>query len=484
MSIKLRLILSYVAMLIIPFILLMITNYYVLSYVIGNLGEGSVGMERFNFFKQLNMASRNFSRKVNLQILSDTEKFLDEDYIKEIENEIDFEYAGIVLRKDKEIIHTSANIKNNIGNTQLPDFGSEENLNKTYNLSTEKELFTMEQQDFYFKDNSRGTIFYVVNIHDLKETYSRAFIFMIIVTLVILAATNGILTYLVSKSIIKPLKELEHSANEIKNGNLEYKTKVYSKDEIGEVGIAFEDMRQRLKKSLETQILYEKNRKELISNISHDLKTPITSIKGYIEGIKDGVAASPDKMNKYINTIYTKAAHMDQLIDELFLYSKLDLNKLPFDFQRIDITTYLQDCVEELRFDMDKDRVNLNLNAPEKSILVMVDIQKLKRVILNIVENSIKYMKDKKLDINIKLNEKEEYVVIEIQDNGKGISEEAIPFIFDRFYRADTARNIVTGGSGLGLAIVKKIVEGHGGEISACSEMNQGTTILFTLKKA
>lgn len=484
MSIKLRLILSYVAMLIIPFILLMITNYYVLSYVIGNLGEGSVGMERFNFFKQLNMASRTFSRKVNLQILNDTEKFLDEDYIKEIESEINFEYAGIILRKDKEIIHTSANIKNNIGNIQLPDFGSEEKLNKAYNLSTEEELFTMEQQDFYFKDNSRGTIFYIVNVYALRETYIRAFTFMIIVTLVILIATNGILTYLVSKSIIKPLKELEYSANEIKNGNLEYKTKVYSKDEIGEVGIAFEDMRQRLKKSLETQLQYEENRKELISNISHDLKTPITSIKGYIEGIKDGVADSPDKMNKYINTIYSKAAHMDQLIDELFLYSKLDLNKLPFDFQRINIISYLQDCVEEFKFDMNKDRVNLNLNAPEKCILVMADIQKLKRVILNIVENCIKYMKDKKLDINIKLSEKEECVVIEIQDNGKGISEEAIPFIFHRFYRADPARNTTTGGSGLGLAIVKKIVEGHGGEISACSKINQGTTISFTLKKA
>lgn len=484
MSIKLRLILSYVAMLIIPFIILMITNYYVLSYVIGNLGEGSVGMERFNFSKQLNMASRNFSRKVNFQVLSDTEKFLDEDYIKEIENKINFEYSGIVLRKDKEIIYTSDNIKNNIGTIQLPDFRAEENLNKIYNLSTEKELFIMEQQDFYFKDNSRGTIFYVVNVYALKETYIRAFTFMIIVTLVILIATNGILTYLVSKSIIKPLKELEHSANEIKNGNLEYKTKVYSKDEIGEVGIAFEDMRQRLKKSLETQFQYEENRKELISNISHDLKTPITSIKGYIEGIKDGVADSPDKMSKYINTIYAKAAHMDQLIDELFLYSKLDLNKLPFDFQRISITSYLQDCVEELKLDMDKDRINLNLNAPKKSILVMADIQKLKRVILNIVGNSIKYMKDKKLDINIKLSEKEDYVVIEIQDNGKGISEEAIPFIFDRFYRADPARNTTTGGSGLGLAIVKKIVDGHGGEISACSKINQGTTVSFTLKKA
>ena len=115
-------------------------------------------------------------------------------------------------------------------------------------------------------------------------------------------------------------------------------------------------MRARLKKSIKVQLQYEENRKELISNISHDLKTPITAIKGYIEGIRDGVADTPEKTNKYINTIYTKATDVDKLIDELFLYSKLDLNKFAFNFTKVNVYQYIEDCIEELYFPLTKEK--------------------------------------------------------------------------------------------------------------------------------
>ena len=127
------------------------------------------------------------------------------------------------------------------------------------------------------------------------------------------------------------------------------KLSLNTNDEIGELCKEFEDMRCRLKESVEIQLQYENNRKELISNISHDLKTPVTAIKGYVEGIKDGVADTPEKMDKYINTIYKKAIDIDKLINELFVFSKLDLNKLPFSFERVDIKSYLSDSMEELQ---------------------------------------------------------------------------------------------------------------------------------------
>ena len=179
--------------------------------------------------------------------------------------------------------------------------------------------------------------------------------------------TNGVLTYFVSRSIIRPLRALKRAAEEIKEGNLDFEIVPHSDDEIGELSTAFEEMRRKLKKSVEVQLQYEENRKELISNISHDLKTPVTAIKGYVEGIMDGVSNSPDKLDQYIRTIYNKAADMDRLIDELFLFSKLDLGKVPFQFEKVDLGQYVLDCAQELQFDMEKKGVQFALTELPKS---------------------------------------------------------------------------------------------------------------------
>jgi signal transduction histidine kinase len=297
--------------------------------------------------------------------------------------------------------------------------------------------------------------------------------------------TNGLLTYFVSRSIVRPLKALKRAAEQIKDGNLDYVVKSNSTDEIGELFVAFEQMRGKLKHSIDLQLQYEENRKELISNISHDLKTPVTSIKGYVEGILDGVADTPDKLDKYVKTIYAKATDMDRLIDELFLFSKLDLHNVPFHFEKVDLSRFLEDCTEELQFDLNEKGISLTFNLPKDTAFqVVADREKLKRVVLNLLENAVKYMDQPQGHIIIRLLEQEDLVLVQIKDNGQGIPEDALPYIFERFYRADPSRNSNTGGSGLGLAIVKQIIEGHGGEIRATSEIGVGTSIFFTLKKA
>jgi histidine kinase len=241
-------------------------------------------------------------------------------------------------------------------------------------------------------------------------------------------------------------------------------------------------MRIQLKESHEIQKQYEDNRKELIAHISHDLKTPITSIKGYIEGIRDGVADTPEKKARYIQTIYTKAVDMDHLIDELFLFSKLDLGKIPFDFERIDIKDYLTDYFEELSFDVRKQNVDLHFQfAPLGNYHVLADREKFKRVLANIINNSLMYMDKDKKELTISMKSTDENVEISIADNGPGIPEESIPFIFNQFYRAERSRNKLTGGSGLGLSIAKMIIEEHNGMIRLESTLTVGTKITIIL---
>ena len=301
----------------------------------------------------------------------------------------------------------------------------------------------------------------------------------------IFAITNALLSYFVSRSIIKPIRGLNEAARKIREGNLDFQIEPDRKDEIGQLAQNFELMRQSLKESSEIQQKYEQNRKELIANISHDLKTPMTSIKGYVEGIQDGIANTPEKMDKYIETIHTKTLHMDHLIDELFLYSKLDLKRVPFHFEEVNIHHYLLDRIEELQFDLDNIQVMITYENVSKQddMVVMMEREQFKRVFTNIIQNSLKYMDKSEKNISIKLIEEYEKVIIVCTDNGKGIPEEVSPFIFDQFYRVDQSRNAMSGGSGLGLAIVKRIIEEHGGQVWAESEEGVYTSIYLTLNK-
>ena len=243
-------------------------------------------------------------------------------------------------------------------------------------------------------------------------------------------------------------------------------------------------MRLRLKANAEEKVQFDRENKELISNISHDLKTPITAIKGYVEGIMDGVADTPEKMDRYIKTIYNKANEMDLLINELTLYSKIDTNRIPYNFATISAKEYFEDCAEDLHMELEAKGVSFSYrNAMEEDCKVIVDPEQLRRVINNIVSNSVKYMDKPKGKITMEVKDVGDFVQIELGDNGKGIAAKDLPYIFDRFYRTDASRNSSKGGSGIGLSIVKKIVEEHGGNIWATSEEGAGTTMYFVIRK-
>ena len=307
---------------------------------------------------------------------------------------------------------------------------------------------------------------------------------MLVSVILIMAMTCSFLMAWIYRSILTPIETLKKATRNIRDGNLDFEVEIGDDDEIGELCADFEEMRIRLKESTEEKVVFDSQNKELISNISHDLKTPITAVKGYVEGIMDGVADTPEKMDRYIRTIYNKANEMDRLINELTFYSKIDTNRIPYTFNKIHIGDYFEDCVDELSVELESSGVSLTyFNYLEEDAVVIADAEQLKRVINNIVSNSLKYMDKPKGVINIRLRDVGDFIQIEIEDNGKGIAQKDLANIFERFYRTDASRNSSKGGSGIGLSIVKKIMEDHGGQVWATSKEGTGTTMYLALRK-
>lgn len=301
------------------------------------------------------------------------------------------------------------------------------------------------------------------------------------IILVCTALSVGLWIY---RSIAAPLLKLKKATRSIKEGNLDFILDVEGNDEFAELFQDFEDMRIRLKESAEEKILMDKENKELISNISHDLKTPITAVKGYVEGIMDGVADTPEKMDRYVKTIYNKTNEMDHLINELTFYSKIDTNRIPYTFSKLNVEDYFGDCAEEVGLELETRGIELvYANYVEGDVQVIADGEQIRRVIHNIIGNAIKYMDKPKGIIQIRVKDVGDFIQVEIEDNGKGIGAKDIAYIFDRFYRTDVSRNSSKGGSGIGLSIVKKIMEDHGGKVWATSRLGIGTIMYFVLRK-
>ncbi|MCD2348730.1 sensor histidine kinase [Clostridium guangxiense] len=488
MSIKTKLVLSNIAMCLIPLLLCVITflglqNLYLQK--IHSEYNMSTNLRRREIVINPYAELRNINFKKINSIISEIERFpnkvYDENFLKNINNEFAKKNSYIVVKKEKKVIFDGG--KNDASDLNLKLSHANDKITKMPDFFMANSELVAREFLLNFSDGTQGSLIFVIDTSKLFNIYKEFLTALIVSAVLIIILISGLLTFLVSRSILIPLKSLRKGTENIKNGDLDFEVKANSKDEIGELCEDFDDMRKKLKESIELQNQYENNRKELISNISHDLKTPITSIKGYVEGIRDGVADTPEKMEKYINTIYTKSQSMDYLIDELLTYSKLDMNKMHFDFQKIDITSYMEDLMEEIRFDVEKKKIKFSYkNNIKGQVIVKIDVQNINRVIMNIISNSIKYMDKEEGKIEVNMYLKGDEVIIGIKDNGKGISKNALSCIFDRFYREDYSRNSLTGGSGLGLAICKKIIEEHGGRIWAESEEKIGTAMWFTIK--
>jgi histidine kinase len=466
-------------MIIVPLILFFFASLLLMIFFLGDIREMANFLpESHNYHQSVQEDSKLFFELKEKSVMKPDE-LINMDYLQSLDSQLENIKYDLIIRNDGELYYSTDGVKN-VKVDELPEFGSETNSRNLEEVGDQ--TFAIKQHDFYIEDGSKLSLFLLRDASPWNKFMKTFFPILFGLCLLILIATNGLLSYFVSKSIIRPINRLKTAAQFIKNGNLEHSIGPVRNDELGQLTLAFEEMRIQLNESRLIQKQYEENRKELIAHISHDLKTPITSIKGYIEGIRDGIADSPEKKEHYLKTIYTKSVDMDHLIDELFLFSKLDLGKVPFEFERINLKDYLIDYFEELSFDLRKQNVDVDLHlSPNGSCFVLADRDKFKRVLSNIVNNSLKYMEKDKKELKILLISTEKRIDLIIKDNGPGISKESLPLVFKQFYRAEQSRNKLTGGSGLGLSIARMIVEEHDGTIQVESELKMGTKITISL---
>lgn len=489
MKLKQKLVISFLIIMIIPIILIAAVGAVIVKYQVNVIQEsydvnsGTLQIV-MNPLQILNRATRGVFNDIKLCALKMPKKLEEEEYIRKLDEELQDKYSYIILRRGEEYLYIGdkedfKNIKKS-----LPKFGD-------YTSSEDGGLYMggnypyfLKQQDFYFQDGSEGTVFVITDVNTFIPQLKTTIIQLLTSFVWVIGLTAVILTIWIYRSIVKPLNILHLATNELKQGNLDYSVAAITNDEIGMLCQDFEEMRIQLKELIEMRLQYEKDTKELISNISHDLKTPITAIKGYSEGLLDGVAGTREKQDKYIKTIYTKANDMTYLVDELSFYSRIDCNTIPYTFQKVNVEEFFGDCISEITLDLEVKNIELGyFNYIDKSVVIVADVEQLKRVVNNIIGNAIKYMNKRKGIINIRIQETGDFVQVEIEDNGRGIAEKDIKNIFDRFYRTDASRNSSQGGTGLGLSIVKKIVEDHGGKVWATSMEGVGTCIYFSLKK-
>lgn len=305
-----------------------------------------------------------------------------------------------------------------------------------------------------------------------------ALIFIIFVFLVIFI-TNAILSRWITSSILHPLDRLRIGTRNIKEGNLDYKIDYTKEDEFGQVCSDFDEMRIHLKRSVEEQLQYENYRKELVSGISHDLRTPLTSIKGYAEGLLDGIADTIEKQKIYYLAIMTRSKDMEYLLDSLSVYNRFESKSFHYNMEKLDLLTYIMKYFDDRQEELNKNNVEVSYcrkaydirgEKSENSFPILLDATEFQRVLDNLLSNSIRYRTEGASNIRISLSHDESHIYMKYADDGPGVPKEYLGSIFESFYRLDESRTRSGEGSGLGLAIVKEIINGHGGTIKAVTQ--------------
>lgn len=444
------------------------------------------------------------------QIIEESpEKLLDKDFLETSNKHLQSRGSFLAIVKDGEYYYIgNKSIFKTLTDIPLQSSYDENASHLTY--IDQNTMSIIKERTFYFPDKTLGQLFLITDLSKMLPRWEHSIKDIITAFFIILLATGILLTMWIYQSILHPLNILRLATTQIGAGNLNQPIHVTSADEIGQLCRDFEEMRIRLKKMIEDGIRSEENVREIMSSISHDLKTPITAIKGYTEGILDGVADTPEKQQKYLQTIYAKANDITYLIDELSVFSKVERNSLAYNFVSVNLEEYFTDCIEDLSLDLESQNMTIDYYSTiSADTNILIDTEQMKRVLHNIIGNAVKYNNNPHGHISIRIEDvpappvtpplyrqlkedgtdlippkaPDEFVQVQIEDNGPGIAAKDLPHIFDRFFRADASRNSSKCGSGLGLAIVKMIISDHGGKVWAESIEGVGSSFYFTLKK-
>lgn len=475
MTVKKRLAVSNIIMILIPVASTVLAGLICLGglYITLNNSNG-FGFESSGEFYDVSQAVSSKMYEIFEHSSKDTKSRLeaigniidkDTTFVQVYENGKDFYKAGNEKIADKALISSAKSIGNNA-------FVSNEKNELYYYTET---------------SNSNNYELYLFSSNNHQDNTKIRNVFIISVIIVIaaiicsIAFTNRFLTQFVFKKIEEPLDILSNGVNEISNGNLDYRLSYNKNDEFLPVCIAFNDMAARLKKSIELTQKNEENRKELLLDISHDLRSPLTSIQAYVEGLIDGVASSPQMRDKYLQTIKRKTIDIEKMVSSLFAYSKLDMEEFVLNEEKIRLPEFIEYSLNEIKDEYTDKGLGIEIQEDNKAS-VIADRELLSRIISNILDNSLKYKNKEKGKCKIKISKENNLAKIEFADDGPGVDEKSLDKLFDVFYRTDKARSNTGNGSGIGLAFVKKAVLAMQGKVSASSNKYGGLSIIIYLR--
>jgi signal transduction histidine kinase len=311
----------------------------------------------------------------------------------------------------------------------------------------------------------------------LEAAVQTTIYFVIASLLIFVLATSLLLSGFILKNILLPLRELRTGAEKIKDGELEITLRHSSDNEIKSIKEAFNFMAQKLSESLKEIKRQEESRKELVADISHDLRTPLTTIKAYVEGLLDNVADTPEKKIRYLRVIKKKSDEMNDLIEQLFLFSKMSLGEKAVPFEPVDLKNLLEFFVSENLCVWQKQCANVSLHI-ESNAKIFGSPLLLERILSNIISNSIKYRSEEDLLCRIRLKVENQRAVLSISDNGIGVSEDSLKKLTEPFYRTDKARSHTENGTGLGLSIALKAVEMMHGSLFLKNVQPHGLSVI------
>ena len=314
---------------------------------------------------------------------------------------------------------------------------------------------------------------------DLTLSTLQPFTIILLLSAIVIIIVNIVLSSRMVAKIMVPVNKLLGGAERIKQGDLSKDIHYSGKDELSEVCESFNEMQDRLRDNINKNIIYEQSRREMVAGISHDLRTPLTAIKSYVKGLKDGVAQTEEKRQSYLDVIYLKTGEMESLIENLFQFAKLESGSETFRFQQVCLNQYLTTYLDAHNDDYKMRGVSLIFHDIPQKLMSKIDEKHMSKVFENIVENSIKYAADHQVTITVSLQASNESAMIRVKDNGPGVPVECLPKLFESFFRVDDSRSNSTEGSGLGLAIAKYVIEEHGGRIYA--ENDSGLAIMIEL---
>ena len=316
-------------------------------------------------------------------------------------------------------------------------------------------------------------------LHGFKLTLCLYAAMVAALILVTAATTNLWLTRRLFRHISQPLDALMAGVARIRDGDLDTPINYAEADEFKAACDAVDEMAARLKASLEQQLLAQQRKRELIAGMSHDLKSPLTSIRAYTEALLDGVAKDEAATQRYLQTIHAKEMEIEAMVNRLFAFAKMDVSEYPVHIEPLALRPLMQKLADEW------DAAGIEIQTEiSPALQVMADRELLRRITGNLLSNSWKYGGRENVHVQISAMILGNMAEIVFSDNGRGVPPEQLSRLFDAFYRGDAARTAPGEGSGLGLAVVKKSVEEMGGSVHAENSKNGGLKIIFTLPLA